>query len=103
MEGYFDPTVVEGKLRLKLKTQWTDAEKTKSNCNNKAINAIYDGVTLAEFHRISACPNAKAARDLLMTIHEGTITVKQTKLQNLTTVFETIPIKDYESFDEFKF
>ena len=74
---------------------------TKSNCNNKAINAIYNEVTPAEFHRISACPNANAAQDLLKTVYEGTDTVKQTELQNLTTAFETILMKESETFDEF--
>ena len=76
-------------------------KKTKSNFNNKAINAIYNGVNLAEFHRISACPNAKAAWDLLRIVHKGTDIIKQTKLQNLTTAFETIQMKDSETFDEF--
>ena len=88
---YSDPTIiVDGQTKLKPKAQWTADEKTKSNCNNKAINAIYNGITPAEFQRISTCPNAKATWDLLQTVHEGTYTVKQTKLQNLTTAFETI-------------
>ena len=104
VEGYFDPTVfVEGKLRLKPKVQWTNAERTKSNCNNKALNAIYNVVTQAELHRIFGCPNAKAAWDLLTTAHEGTNTVKQITLQNSTTAFETIRMKDSETFDKFKF
>ena len=91
VEGYANPTlIVNGQTIKKPKAQWTTAEKTISNCNSKEINAIYNGVTPAEFHRISACPNAKAAWDLLMTVHEGTDTVKQTKVRNLTTAFETI-------------
>ena len=50
---------------------------------------------------LRTCPTAKAAWDLLQTIHEGTDTVKQTNLQNLTTAFETIRMKDSETFDEF--
>ena len=92
---------VEGQTRPKPKAQWTADEKAKSNYNNKAIHAIYNGVTQTEFHRISACTTAKAAWDLLQTVHEGTEIVRQTKLQNLTTAFETIRMKDSESFDDF--
>ena len=102
VEGCSDPTViVDGQTFKKPKAQWTADEKTKSNCNNKAFNAIYNGITLAEFLRISVCQTAKAAWDLLQTVHEWTDMVKQTKLQNLTTAFETIRMKDSESFDKF--
>ena len=81
VEGYSDPTVtIDGQTVKKPRVQWSTNEKTKSNCNNKAINAIYNGITHAEFHRIFACSTAKATWDLLQTIHEGTDTVKQTKL-----------------------
>ena len=45
-EGYTDPTVsVDEQTVKKSKAQLSEAEKTKSNCNNKAINAIYNGIT----------------------------------------------------------
>ena len=48
VNGYSDPTVVvDGQTKLKPKAQWTVAEKTNSNCNNKAINAIYHYDNLA--------------------------------------------------------
>ena len=48
VEGYSDPTViVDGQTVKKPKAQWTADEKTKHNCNNKAINAIYNGITHA--------------------------------------------------------
>lgn len=43
----------------------------------------------------------KAAWDLLRTVHEGIDIVRQTKIQNLTTAFETICMKNEETFDEF--
>ncbi|RKH55274.1 DUF4219 domain-containing protein, partial [Corallococcus interemptor] len=77
VEGYSNPTVtVDDQTVKKPRAQWSADKKTKSNCNNKAINAIYNGITPAEFHRISACSTAKAAWDLLQTVHEGTDTVK---------------------------
>lgn len=101
-EGYSYPTVVlDGQIVLKPKAQWTNAEKTKSNYNNKAINAMYNGVTQIESHRICAYPNAKVAWNLLQTVHKGTDTVKQIKLRNLTTTIEMIQIKEFKTFDEF--
>ena len=95
VDGYSDPTVVaDGQTIKKPKDQWSDLEKAKSNCNNKAINAIYNGITRVEFHRISACPNAKVAWDLLQTVHDEMDIVKQTRLQNLTTAFKTIKMND---------
>ena len=58
-------------------------------------------MTTIEFHRISACPNVKAAWNLLQTAHEGTDRVMKTKLQNLTTAFEMIQMKESKTFDEF--
>ena len=86
---------------MKRKAQWTPEKKRTSNCNNKVINVIYNGVSPSEFRIIFACPNAKEAWDLLRTIHEGTYTVKKTKLQNPTIAFETLRMKEYEMFDEF--
>ena len=35
VEGYADPTVtVDGQIVKKPKAQWSEPEKTKSNCNN---------------------------------------------------------------------
>ena len=42
-----------GQIVHKLKTQWTKDEKHASNCNNKVMNEIYNGVSAEEFRRIS--------------------------------------------------
>ncbi|CAI9771535.1 unnamed protein product [Fraxinus pennsylvanica] len=47
------------------------------------------------------CETVKEVWDILTTTHEGTKTVKNSKLQMLTTKFEEIRMKDDESFDEF--
>lgn len=102
VEGYTRPTVVaNGQTILKPKAQWTQAEKRASNYNNKAISAIFNGFTTSEFREISQNSTAKVAWDTLQTIHEGTDTVKHTKLQNLTIAFETLRMKDTKTFDEF--
>ena len=56
--------------------------------NNKALNAIFCGVSLDEFNRISHVTIAKEVWQILETTYEGTKKVKDTKLQMLNTCFE---------------
>ena len=72
-----------------------------ANANNKAINAIFYGVSTDEFHRISHVKTAKEAWTILETTYKGTKKVKDTKLQMLTTRFEKVKMIDDESFDSF--
>ena len=51
-----------------------------ANANNKAINAIFYGVSTDEFHRISHVKTAKEAWTIVKTNYEGTKKVKDTKL-----------------------
>lgn len=76
-EGYSRPTiVVNGQIVPKPKTQWSKDEKHASNCNKKAVNCIYNGVTTDEFRMISTCKTTKEAWEVLQTVYEGTNTVK---------------------------
>ena len=94
-----------------LKIGWTKPEATKSiwdkaalaasNANSKALNAIFCGMSLDEFHRISHITVAKEAWQILETTYEGTKKVKDTKLQMLTTRFEELRMSEDESFDSF--
>ena len=55
VEGYTDPTmVVEGQTKPKPRAQWSADEKTRSNCNNKAVNAIYNGINASGIYRVYA-------------------------------------------------
>ncbi|XP_022891832.1 uncharacterized protein LOC111406675 [Olea europaea var. sylvestris] len=54
-----------------------------------------------EFRRVSMYKIAKDVWDILETTHEGTRTVKNSKLQMLASRFEEIKMKDDESFDQF--
>ena len=90
---------------------WTKPEATKSiwdkvalaavNTNSKALNAIFYGVSLDEFHRISHITIAREAWQILETTYEGTKKVKGTKLQMLTTRFKELKMSEDESFDSF--
>ena len=83
------------------KSTWDKAALAAANANSKALNAIFCGVSLDEFHRISHITFAKEAWEILETTYEGTKKVKDTKLQMLTTRFEELKMSKDESFDFF--
>ena len=80
----------------KAKSTWYKAALVASNANNKALNAIFCGVSPNEFHRISHNTVAKEAWEILETTYEGTKKVKDTKLQMLTTRFEELKMSKDE-------
>ena len=62
------------------KSTWDKAALAVANTNSKILNAIFCGVSLDEFHRISHITIAKEAWQILETIYEGMKKVKDTKL-----------------------
>ena len=83
------------------KSIWDKAALAAANANSKALNAIFCGVSLDEFHRISHVTIAKEAWQILETTYEGTKKVKDNKLQILTTRFEELKMSEDESFNSF--
>ena len=77
-----------------------DAKIKAANFNSKSLNALFSAVTNEEFKKISSIETAKEAWTILQTTYEGTKTVKDSKLQRLTTSFEEIKMEEDESFDE---
>ena len=53
-----------------------------------------------EFKKISSTETVKEAWTILQTTHEGTMAVKDSKFQMLTTSFKEIKMEEDESFDE---
>ena len=80
---------------------WDKAALVAANANSKALNAIFCGVSLDEFHRISHVTIPREAWQILETNYEVTKKVKDTKLQMLTTCFEELKMSEDESFDLF--
>ena len=52
------------------KSTWDKAALAVANANNKALNAIFCGVSPDEFHRISHITIAKEAWEILETTYE---------------------------------
>ena len=82
-------------------SKWSTSQKKVAAFNSKAMNTIFNAVSMEKFRRISNVEVAHTAWKILQTVHEGTKAVKINKLQQLTTRFESIRMSEDESFDEF--
>ncbi|KAG9451351.1 hypothetical protein H6P81_011316 [Aristolochia fimbriata] len=102
LEGWSRPTIeFEGKTLVKPQKNWTDEEKKSSNLNSKTLNAIFCGVSLKVFSRMSAITSAKEAWESLEIHYKGTVSVRIAKLQQLMTKFELIKMKEDETILEY--
>lgn len=102
--GYEAPTIEDTttkQMRAKEDKEWNIADNDSFEANSKALGAIYGALSKTEFSRISACTTAKEAWDILRVTHEGTKTVKTSKLQMLTTRFEDLRMQEDDTFDSF--
>ena len=94
--------VESGWTRPKVaKSTWDKVALVAANANSKALNAIFCGVSLDEFHRISHVTIANEVWQILEMTYEGTKKVKDTKLQMLITCFEELKMSEDKSFDSF--
>jgi len=66
---------------LKPEEEWSKEEDDLALGNNKALNALFNGVDKNMFRLINNCTVAKDAWSILRTTHEGTSKVKMSKLQ----------------------
>ena len=64
-----------------LVSEWSTSQKEAATFNNKAMNAIFNVVSMEEFKKISNVEVAHIAWNILQTVHEGTNAVKINKLQ----------------------
>ncbi|RVX00846.1 hypothetical protein CK203_026407 [Vitis vinifera] len=103
--GWSPPKMLDGEGRptnvIKPKLEWDISENEASENNTRAMYSIFNAISMDEFRRIATCTSAKEAWDILQVTHEGTNAVKVSKLQMLTSRFETIMMDDHESFGEF--
>jgi hypothetical protein len=88
----------DGNSTIVLKSE---AEDEASLSNNKAINALFNGLDTNMLKLIKRCLSAKEAWGILMTCYEGTSKVKMSKLQLLTSKFEGLRMKEEEIIQDF--
>ena len=63
-----------------LVSEWSTSQKEAAVFNSKAMNAIFNVVSMEEFRRISNVEVAYTAWKILQIVHEGTKEVKINKL-----------------------
>ena len=95
------PLNTDGRSPLLLLVSGKLLRKKAVAFKSKAMNAIFNAVSMEEFKKISNVEVAHTTWNILQTVHEGTKVIKINKLQQLTTRFESIKMSDDESFDEF--
>ncbi|KAK2401971.1 gag-protease polyprotein [Trifolium repens] len=105
LKGWDHPMIVDKDGNstgvLKPEADWTKEEDEAALSNNKAINALFNGVDTNMFKLIKKCLSAKEAWEILMTCYEGTSKVKMSNFQLLTTKFENLRMKEEESIQDF--
>ncbi|RVW79773.1 hypothetical protein CK203_058214 [Vitis vinifera] len=103
--GWSPPKVLDKEGRpiniIKPKLEWDRGDNEASENNVRAMYSIFNAIRTDEFHGIATCTSAKKAWDILQVTHEGTNAVKVSKLQMLTSRFETIRMEDHDNFGEF--
>ena len=78
---------------MKPEEEWTAPEDELALANSKALNALFNGVDKNMFRLIKKCNVAKDAWDILRKAHEGTSKVKSSRIELLTTIFESLRMK----------
>ncbi|XP_070043047.1 uncharacterized protein [Nicotiana tomentosiformis] len=91
-----EPTVTIPKTRK----EFSDAEWKAIEKNFRAKKILVYGIGTDEYNRISACQLAQEIWEALQTAHKGTIQVKQSKIDMLTTEYELFRMKDNESIQD---
>ena len=61
-------------------SEWQTSQKEAAAFNSKAMNVIFNAVSMEEFKRISNVEVAHTAWNILQIVHEGTKVVKINKL-----------------------
>src|ERR1044072_1927759 len=88
-------------IEYKKEEDWTKEEEEEAWANSKALNAIFNGVDKNMFRLINTRVVAKEAWEILKTAHEGTSRVRMSRLQMLTTQFETLRMGEDQTIAEF--
>ncbi|KAK0570732.1 hypothetical protein LWI29_005604 [Acer saccharum] len=95
-------TLEDGSIVSKPKSEWSAQNFKASKWNNKAMPAIFYAMDDNQYKLIQITKNAHKAWKILETAHEGTDTVKDSKLQMLQVKLETIKMEEDECFNDFQ-
>ncbi|XP_015931901.1 uncharacterized protein LOC107458216 [Arachis duranensis] len=93
-------TGADGVVVLKSEAEWNDEDKKKIELNAKAVNMLNCAISFEEYRKVSRCKIAKEIWDKLQVIHEGTIQVKQTRIDMMCKEYEMFSMKKEKSIDK---
>lgn len=101
--GWEHPTPIKEDETIELTPtdQWTAAQITECDNNNKALNTVTRSHDESQFGLIAGCSQAKEAWEFLQNCYEGDSSVKQSKLQQIHTIFEELRMQEDESIVQF--
>ncbi|CAM8880355.1 unnamed protein product [Rhodiola kirilowii] len=94
-------TEADGKVVLTAEDKWTEEQQKAEAGNAKAMNAIFSVVDGKNFKIISNFEIAKTAWDILQTAHEGTTKFKISRIEMVTSKFESLKMKEDETIADF--
>ncbi|XP_069150922.1 sporulation-specific protein 15-like [Solanum lycopersicum] len=105
LDGPFVPMMEEkdGEKTItvpKPRQKYDDADRKKIEKGFKAKTLLVCGIGPDEYNRVSACESAKEIWDCLLTAHEGTEQVKESKIDMLTSQYENFKMKEGETIHD---
>ena len=80
--------------------KWTPLDEENDLLNDQAVNVLFSALDVSEFNWVKDLTNANEIWKKLMEIHEGTSSVKETKLYVLKEKFNEFAMKKEESMPE---
>ena len=103
LTGWTPPTKIDasGNIVVKNEVEWPIEEDKLATSNWRALNAIFNGVDPTQFKSISTTELAKEVWDTLQVEFEGTNTIRELRLQFLTTKFENLYIQEDETIGQY--
>ncbi|VFQ88294.1 unnamed protein product [Cuscuta campestris] len=91
---------VDGVYLPKTEEEFDENDFKKMELNTKVINIIYCGVNADDYRKISRCETAKQMWEKLEITYEGTIQVREAKIDQLTHEYELFSMKENEKVEE---
>ncbi|XP_051129267.1 uncharacterized protein LOC127250146 [Andrographis paniculata] len=88
-------------LVKKPKREWTLNEKSAAIANSKALFSIFNAVDETQAKLISNCKVAKEAWDILENAFEGSVQVRESKLDHVETLFEGLKMNEDETIADY--
>ncbi|XP_057999323.1 uncharacterized protein LOC131178382 [Hevea brasiliensis] len=99
--GPFTPTkIVDGVHAAKPKGEWSEQEKRRVALNDKAIHVLFCALSRSEYNKVCMKSTTKEIWDALVVTHEGTIQVKENKIDSLIYKYELFKMKSDKTISE---